>query len=267
MTTAATLLTETPIPTGEPAASGLGGSARTSFSTPFSTPFASLLAEGNFVQTPGMAPLENGETPSLAILFSAGRVGAALNDEDGPADPALNVFPLIDSTSLATPALVTPLPAPGFGVTTLIPHGASSDAPTGDSSAVSASAPAAGQPANLIPTSPTDSPQTTPARTEPAQQAPTHGDDDGHAIGPQPALKGVTAADVMAEIAQLSPAPSDGAIKTAPAPADGALKTAPVPVDGALKAAPVSPAGNRQSAPAVQTVAAASSNGDGQAAP
>ena len=279
MTTAATLLTETPIPTGKPAAAGIGAFAWSSFAmsnaSPFAmpdaSPFASLLAEGNFVQAPGMVPVENGGIPNPAILFSADQVGAALDGEDGPADPAFNVIPLFDSTSLSTPAPVTPVPVPGLGVTTPVPNGASSDAPTvaptGDSSAASALAPAAGQTANLIPTLPTDPPQTTPAQTASGQQDPAHGKADGHAVGPQPALKGVTAADVMAEIAQLDPGPTDASVRAAPATPAG---TPASPVGN-----PATPAGNpppppdpsiAKAAPAL-TVAAASSNGDGQAAP
>ncbi len=270
MTTAATLLTETLIPAA-PAAAGVGasgGAPGQSLSTPpfasqFMTTFASLLAEGNFVQAPGMVPVESGGTPSLAALLSMGEAGAAADGKDVPADPAFNVIPLFDSTSLSTPAPVNPIPGLGLGVTTLISDGASSDgsnaAPKSDSSVAPPLAPPAA-----------DIPRSIPVDSDP-----------GFPISPQPSLKGVTAADVMAEIAQFVP---DGTgliadtVEAAPVTPGGKRESTLAPLTAAPSAAPMATATHPQqasaaagppsapTAPSLAAGAAATATSDGQAA-
>ena len=164
MTTAASLLIDTLIPAAKTAAPDVGVPGGAPGQSLFMTSFTALLAEGNFVQAPGLVPTEGEGTPSLAALLSLGEAGAAADGEFDPAVPAFNVIPLFDTTSLSTPAPANPIPGLGLGVTSLISNGASSDgsnaAPTGDSSVASALAPAAGLAAKSVPTTPADSPAT-----------------------------------------------------------------------------------------------------------
>ena len=218
MTTAASLLIDTLNPAAKTAAPGMAMLGGAPGQSPFTASFSALLAEGNFVPVPGMVPTEGEGAPSLAALLSLGDAGAARDGEFDPAAPAFNVIPLFDTTSLSTPAPATP--GLGLGVTSLIPNGApgvgsnaaptgapgvgSNAAPTGDSSVAPAVAPVAGPAAMSTPTSPTDSPLIPPAWADSShgQTVDPRGD---HPVSPQSALKGGTAADLMAEIAHFDP--------------------------------------------------------------
>lgn len=223
MTTAATLLTETLIPTAKTAATGIGASGLgatglgatglgafglgASGQGSFTTSFASLLAQGNFVQAPGMVPVEGEGAPDLASLLSVGEVGAAVAGEEGSADPLFNVIPLFDSTSLSTPSPATRIPGLGLGVTTSLTDGASinglSVAADGHEPAAPVLPPAADS-AHSAHIAQAATVQTDPGnpKSVPAQAAAQT--DKPHATS-RPAHSGVTAADVMAEIIHLNP--------------------------------------------------------------
>jgi hypothetical protein len=207
MTTAASLLIDTLNPAAKTAAPGMAMPGGAPAQSLFTASFSALLAEGNFVQAPGMVPTEGEGVLSLAALLSLGDVEVARDGEFDPAFPAFNVIPLFDTTSLSTPAPA--IPGLGLGVTSLISDGApgvgSNAAPTGDSSVAPAVSPVAGPAAMSTPTSPTDSPLIPPAWANPERSDSDHGrtvDPRGDLpVSPQSALKGVTAADLMADIA------------------------------------------------------------------
>lgn len=133
MTTAATSMIDTLFPAASPAATGLS----TADQSLYAAPFASLLAEGHFVQAPGVTPSDSDGVPSLAALLSLGGIVPAVGAEDVPVDPAFNVIPLFDSTSLSTPITTKEIPGLGLDVTGLLQGGAQTVAPVVNSTAKS----------------------------------------------------------------------------------------------------------------------------------
>ena len=242
MTTAATSLTEILIPRATTAASVTSALGQLTLTTPF----AALLAEGNFVQAPGMVPTESGGVSDLAALLSMGEAGTVVESEGGPAEPAYNVIALFDSTALSTPA--NRIPGLNLGETTQIPDDASSDgsiaAPIGDEHATPVT---------------TDFPRPLPVHTDSGHaeliQAHTDNPNRDHPLSPQPVQKGFTAADVMAEIAHFHPTGKESiadAGEAVPVTPGGMRDSTVAPVTAALSAAStaLSPAARNTATPA-----------------
>ena len=86
MAAAATLLTEALIPAAKTAVGDVGASGGApeglSGQAQLLTPFADLLAEGNFVQAPGLIPVDGEGAPDLAALLSKDQAGMAAKGED-----------------------------------------------------------------------------------------------------------------------------------------------------------------------------------------
>jgi flagellar hook-length control protein FliK len=119
MTTAATLLFDTALPAGKPAAAISGASGQ--------TPFAALLAGGGVLQVSDFGQLVAANAPvSGAELFGPGGIVSGMQGEgtDGSPEDIAGLFALLDTTALTTPLPAAKIPGGILGAAPTTPDNA-----------------------------------------------------------------------------------------------------------------------------------------------